>query len=80
MATVTKKSHSIDSDAYSAIERIAKDEGVTPSALLTEGAFMVILRRQGLAAVAKWERENGALTAEELATADAALDSVGIGS
>ena len=45
MATVTKKSHSIDAELYDQIEDVAKAEGVTPSALLAEGARMVLLIR-----------------------------------
>lgn len=35
--------------------------------------------RRGLEAVHAWEREHGALTDEELAAADAALDRAGVG-
>ncbi len=77
MATVTKKSHSIDSDTYSQIEAIATEEGITPSALLAEGARMVIRTRRGLKGVAEWEALNGRLSDEELAEADAELNRVG---
>ncbi len=78
MATVTKKSHSIDSDIYSQIEAIASKEGITASALLAEGARMVISTRRGLKGVAEWESLNGRLSEKELAEADAALDKVGV--
>jgi len=78
MATVTKKSHSIDAELYDQIEDVAKAEGVTPSALLAEGARMVLLIRSGLQGVAAWEAENSALTSAELAAADRELDAIGV--
>lgn len=78
MATVTKKSHSIDAELYDQIEDVARAEGVTPSALLAEGARMVLLIRSGLHGVAAWESENSALTSEELAAADRELDAIGV--
>ena len=78
MATVTKKSHSFDAELYDQIEDVAKAEGVTPSALLAEGARMVLLIRSGLQGVATWETANSALTPEDLAAADRELDAIGV--
>ena len=78
MATVTKKSHSFDARLYDQIEDVAATEGVTPSALLAEGARMVLLVRRGLHEVAAWEADNSPLTPAELAAADRELDAVGV--
>ncbi|MDQ1304840.1 MAG: hypothetical protein QG671_668 [Actinomycetota bacterium] len=78
MATVTKKSHSFDSRLYDQIEDVAATEGVTPSALLAEGARMVLLVRRGLHEVAEWEADNSPLTPAELAAADRQLDAIGV--
>jgi post-segregation antitoxin (ccd killing protein) len=44
----------------------AEDEGVSVSAWITEAARQALKRRNGLAAVAEWEVENGEITDAEL--------------
>ncbi|MDA8312267.1 MAG: hypothetical protein M0Z46_16995 [Actinomycetota bacterium] len=41
---------------------IAAEEGLSVSAWMTAAARRALLLRDGLAAVAEWEQENGALT------------------
>jgi hypothetical protein len=47
----------------------AADEGLSVSAWMTEAARRALIVRDGLAAVAEWEAEHGALTPEEMAAA-----------
>ena len=47
----------------------AKAEGVSVSAWMTDAARLALKVREGLAAVAEWEAEHGAFTAEELVAA-----------
>lgn len=49
------------------------------SAALADAADLWLATRRGLRAVRAWEREHGALTAEELADADRLLDEAGVG-
>lgn len=76
MSRVVKKSLSFPSEVFELLEEEARMQGTTVSGLLTEAARTMIIRQRGLRAVAAWERENGALTEEELAAADAVLDEV----
>jgi hypothetical protein len=57
---------SVDPDVHEAILRSALEDGVSVSAWLTDAARQAILARDGLAAVAEWEAENGELTDEEM--------------
>jgi hypothetical protein len=59
----------VDPDVYAGVVAAAAAEGVSVSAWMTEAARRVLLVRDGLAAVAEWEAEHGALTDEELAAA-----------
>jgi hypothetical protein len=47
----------------------AAADGMSVSAWMTAAARRVLLLRDGLAAVAEWEAEQGPLTAQELAAA-----------
>ena len=47
----------------------AAHDGVSVSAWMTEAARRALVVRDGLAAVAEWERANGELTSEEMAAA-----------
>jgi hypothetical protein len=60
---------SVDPDVHSEVIEAAEAEGLSVSAWMTEAARQVLRVRDGLAAVAEWEREHGALTAQELAAA-----------
>ena len=53
----------------------AEAEGKSVSAWITDAARRALLVRDGLAAVAEWEAEHGALTPEELVAARARIGS-----
>lgn len=63
----------VDPDVHEAVLRAATDDGVSVSAWLTAAARDALRVRAGLAAVAEWEAEHGAITDAELATARAEL-------
>lgn len=71
---VQKLSVSIDDRVATAAGASAERQGLSLSAWLTRAAEQALAVEDGLAAVAEWEAEHGALTAEELAAADAILD------
>jgi hypothetical protein len=56
-------------DVHARVAAAAEEDGVSVSAWMTSAARRALLVRDGLAAVAEWEAEHGALTAEELAAA-----------
>lgn len=60
---------SVDPDVHAGVVAAAATDGMSVSAWITEAARLALLRRDGLAAVAEWEAEHGALTTEELADA-----------
>ena len=59
----------VDADVHSKVLHAAEAEGKSVSAWITEAARRALLLRDGLAAVAEWEAEHGALTPAELAAA-----------
>jgi hypothetical protein len=81
--SVQKVSVSIDEPVLLAAREAAKRRGMSLSAWLNEASETAleteIRLKDGLAGVAEWEAENGPITAEELAKADAILDAAGIG-
>ena len=79
MAGVVKKSVSVPAETWAAAEEEATARGTTVSALIAEALDDLVAIQRGLRAVAEWEAENGALTEEQLARADALLDEHGIG-
>ena len=79
MSSVVKRSISLPADVFEALELQAAEEGRTVSAALADAADLWLATRRGLRAVRAWEREHGALTAEELAAADRELDRAGVG-
>jgi hypothetical protein len=79
MSGVVKKSISVPDVIWAAAESEAASGHTTVSALITEALANLLAIRNGLRAVTEWEDENGALTAEELAEADAILDRHGVG-
>ena len=79
MSSVVKRSVSLPADVFEALEQQAAEEGRTVSAALADAADLWLSTRRGLRAVRAWEREHGALSAEELAAADRELDRVGVG-
>lgn len=60
---------SVDRDVHAGIVEAAATDGVSISAWMTEAARRALLVRDGLAAVAEWEGEHGALTEAELQAA-----------
>lgn len=56
----------------------AEKKGQSLSAWLNAAAGRALLIEGGLAAIAEWEAEEGPLTDEEIARADAALKRIGI--
>jgi len=59
----------VDADVHEGVLAAAKAEGMSVSAWMTEAARRALLIRDGLAAVAEWEAEQGALSAAELQAA-----------
>jgi hypothetical protein len=59
----------VDPDVHARVVAAAAADGVSVSAWMTAAARRVLLLREGLAAVAEWEAEQGPLTAQELAAA-----------
>ncbi|HEV3320204.1 MAG TPA: hypothetical protein VG053_10855 [Solirubrobacteraceae bacterium] len=78
-----KVSISMDEPVLLAAREAAKRRGMSLSAWLNEASETAleteVRLEDGLAGVAEWEAENGPITAEELAKADAILDAAGIG-
>jgi len=65
----------VDPDVHAQVIAAAAADGVSVSAWMTSAARRVLRLRDGLAAVAEWEAEHGALTPAEL---DAARVRTGI--
>jgi hypothetical protein len=56
-------------DVHARVLEAAEAEGLSISAWMTKAALDALRTRDGLAAIAEWEAENGALTEEELEAA-----------
>lgn len=63
----------VDADVHEQVVAAAAEDGVSVSAWLTQAARRALLVRDGLAAVAEWERDHGLFTAEELDAARARI-------
>ena len=59
----------VDPDVHEQVVAAAADDGVSVSAWMTAAARRALLVRDGLRAVAEWEREHGVLTESELSAA-----------
>jgi hypothetical protein len=59
----------VDPEVYAQLLAAAAEEGMSVSAWMTDAARRALLVRDGLAAVAEWEAQRGALTDSELAAA-----------
>jgi hypothetical protein len=59
----------VDPDVHAQVIAAAAADGVSVSAWMTSAARRALRLRDGLAAVAEWEAEHGALTGEELEAA-----------
>jgi hypothetical protein len=57
---------SVDANVHAKVLDAAQAEGMSVSAWMTAAARRALLIRDGLIAVAEWEAERGALTAQEL--------------
>lgn len=73
---VRKISIALDEAAADQAVNSAAAEGVSLSAWLNDAVERKLRIQAGLAAVREWEVENGPLTPDELAHADAVLDRV----
>jgi hypothetical protein len=71
---VKKLSVALDERVAVAAAASAERHGLSLSAWLNRAAEKALAIEDGLAAVAEWEAEHGAFTAEEIAAADAILD------
>lgn len=71
-----KLSVAIDEDVAAAAAASADAAGLSLSAWMNRAAQDALALERGLAGVVAWEKDNGALTAAELAAADRILDSV----
>jgi hypothetical protein len=60
---------SVDANVHAKVLDAAEAEGVSVSAWMTAAARRALRIRDGLLAVAEWEAEHGALTADELEAA-----------
>jgi len=78
MPTVVKRSISLPAEVFAALEHEAAEGGRTISSTLTEAADLWLASRRGLRALHAWERQHGALNADELAVADELLDEAGV--
>lgn len=56
----------VDRDVHAAVLRAADEDNLSVSAWMTAAARRSLLVRRGLAAVAEWEAEHGAFSAQEL--------------
>jgi hypothetical protein len=63
----------VDAEVHQRVLAAAREEGVSVSAWMTEAARRALTVRDGLAAVADWEAEHGALSDTELDAARARL-------
>jgi hypothetical protein len=59
----------VDPDVHERVVSAALQEGVSVSAWMTEAARRALVVRDGLAAVAEWERRHGPFTPEEMTAA-----------
>jgi hypothetical protein len=70
-APASKLAITVDRDVHAKVIKAAAEDHMSVSAWLTAAARHAIRLREGLAAVAEWEAEHGALSEEELAEARA---------
>jgi hypothetical protein len=73
---VRKLSVALEAPVAEAAHEAAERRGMSLSAWLNEASQHALSIEDGLVAVAEWETEHGALSAAELASADAVLDAL----
>ena len=71
---VKKLSVALDDSVADRASKAAEQRGLSLSAWLNAAAERALTVEAGLAAVAEWEAEHGALSFEELTWADSVLD------
>ncbi len=59
----------VDPEVHERVVSAAAHEGVSVSAWMTEAARRALVVRDGLSAIAEWERLNGPFTSDEMASA-----------
>lgn len=59
----------VDPEVHERVVSAAAHEGVSVSAWMTEAARRALVVRDGLSAIAEWERLNGPFTPDEMARA-----------
>ncbi len=59
----------VDPDVHERVVNAAAQEGISVSAWMTEAARRALVVRDGLTAVAEWERLNGPFTPDEMVSA-----------
>lgn len=59
----------VDPEIHAKVLAAAAEEGVSVSAWMTDAARRALVVRDGLAAVAEWEAEHGALSESEMSEA-----------
>ena len=59
----------VDPDVHKRVVSAAAQDGISVSAWMTEAARRALVVRDGLLAVAEWERINGSFTTDEMASA-----------
>jgi hypothetical protein len=64
----------VDADVHAKVVDAAEADGTSVSAWITAAARRALLARDGLAAVAEWEVEHGALTRAELDAARSRIE------
>lgn len=74
--TVRKLSVALDPSVADAAAEAAEREGLSLSAWLSRAAEQALVLDRGLEAVGAWERDNGSLSAAELADADKVLNRI----
>jgi predicted transcriptional regulator len=75
---VRKLSISLDEEQAARATRLAEAQGLTLSAFIGRSLEDQLILADGRLAMQEWEDEHGAFTPEELAEADAFVDSLGI--
>ena len=76
---VTKLSVALEESVAVAARQSAEQRGISLSAWLNDASRKELAIDRGLAAVAEWEADHGPLSSEDLAAADAVLDTAGVG-
>jgi len=68
-APAVKLAITVDPGVHARVARAARQDKVSLSAWMTEAARRALRIRDGLSAVAEWEKQHGPLTEEDLAAA-----------